>query len=97
MGVHGNERADVLAKLTANAYGSAEATILISGCHTKLRELAVKRRKDEWAPSNSGAHLRALFPEPTKEIFAIHESLRCVASSVLVQMQTGNSDMLLRF
>jgi ribonuclease HI len=89
MGVHGNERADILAKLAASAYGPAEAVILLSGCRTKLRDLAAKRWKEEWASNNSGAHLRALFPEPTKAIFAIHESLRRAASSVLVQMQTG--------
>lgn len=89
MGVHGNERADILAKLAASAYGPAEAVIFLSGCRTKLRELAAKRWKEEWASSNSGAHLRELFPEPTKEIFAIHDSLRRAASSVLVQMQTG--------
>ncbi|KAJ5481448.1 hypothetical protein N7475_000260 [Penicillium sp. IBT 31633x] len=89
MGVHGNERADILAKLAASTCGPAEAVILLSGCRTKLRERAAKRWKDEWASNNSGAHLRALFPEPTKEIFAIHESLRRAASSVLIQMQTG--------
>ncbi|KAJ6118425.1 reverse transcriptase [Penicillium samsonianum] len=89
MGVHGNERADVLAKLAASTYGPAEAVILLSGCRTRLRERAAKRWKDEWASSHSGAHLRALFHEPTKEIFAIHESLRRAASSVLIHMQTG--------
>ncbi|KAJ5481378.1 reverse transcriptase [Penicillium sp. IBT 31633x] len=89
MGVHGNERADILAKLAASTCGPAEAVILLSGCRTKLRERAAKRWKDEWTSNNSGAHLRALFPEPTKEIFAIHESLRRAASSVLIQMQTG--------
>ncbi|OQE63235.1 hypothetical protein PENNAL_c0247G06664, partial [Penicillium nalgiovense] len=87
--VHGNERADILAKLVASAYRPAEAVILLSGCRTKLRELAAKRWKEEWASNNSGAHLRALFPKPTKAIFAIHESIRRAASSVLVQMQTG--------
>ncbi|KAJ5462802.1 hypothetical protein N7475_007746 [Penicillium sp. IBT 31633x] len=89
MGVHGNERADILAKLVASIYGPAEAVILLSGCRTQLRERAAKRWKDEWALNNSGAHLRALFPKPTKEIFAIHESLRRAASLVLIQMQTG--------
>ncbi|KAJ5849227.1 hypothetical protein N7534_007916 [Penicillium rubens] len=89
MGVHGNERADILAKIAASTYGLAEAAILLSGCRTKLRELAAERWKEEWASNNSGAHLRALFPEPTKAIFAIHESLRRAASSVLVQIQTG--------
>ncbi|KAJ5244945.1 hypothetical protein N7489_005041 [Penicillium chrysogenum] len=76
-------------RIAASTYGLAEAAILLSGCRTKLRELAAERWKEEWASNNSGAHLRALFPEPTKAIFAIHESLRRAASSVLVQMQTG--------
>lgn len=96
MGVHGNERADVPAKLAASINGPAEAAILLSGCRTKLRELAAKRWKEEWTSSNSGAHLRALFPEPTKAIFAIHESLRHAASSMLVQMQTGKTPCLPR-
>ncbi|OQE58768.1 hypothetical protein PENNAL_c0359G07017, partial [Penicillium nalgiovense] len=89
MGVYGNERADILAKLVASVYRPAEAVILLSGCCTKLRELATKRWKEEWASNNSGAHLRALFPRPTKAIFAIYESIRRAASLVLVQMQTG--------
>ncbi|KAJ5210624.1 hypothetical protein N7491_010430 [Penicillium cf. griseofulvum] len=66
IGVHGNMGTDRLAKSAASTYEPTVAVILLSGCRVKLRELATKRWKEEWASSNSGAHTGASFSKPRK-------------------------------
>ncbi|KAJ5313211.1 uncharacterized protein N7443_000095 [Penicillium atrosanguineum] len=92
--VPGNERADKLANTAANSTSTARsalpaATVLVSSYRTILHEHAFEQWKRQWASSPHGSYTRAFFPNPTKAIFDIHQSLKRPASSALVQMQTG--------
>ncbi|KAJ5993178.1 hypothetical protein N7451_008902 [Penicillium sp. IBT 35674x] len=90
VGVAGNERADRLANNAANTPTTAPpSTILLSGCRLKLRRIAFEHWTQEWADGEHGAYARLLFPQPTKAIFELHETLPRAASSTLIQMQTG--------
>ncbi|EED11537.1 conserved hypothetical protein [Talaromyces stipitatus ATCC 10500] len=73
------------------SYIPNQSTILVAVCRQRLHAGLAKWWKDQWEHAKHGRHRYRIIKEPTKRLLQLHEGLRRVWSSVLIQLQTGKS------